>query len=279
MLLVSFSTVFLSSYSMDSQLDFIYLCGHPKRKEDYKKIKQLLLNPSLDIHAEDAEGNSAIGHAIISNNIKLLKILLASTPHINDFQASRYLDIATARQLEWNINSLLAYGVSIPPQLRKNRYILEAQSHQQNLAQAVVSNDLSLLTSLLVKSVFNKCGEFPYYPNFVETFINRKRLELFTAIAQDDVNSVKTLLIQGLGLNTCDKQKNTLLHKSIAAKSNEVTKLLLYLLHKSDRVTSYLFKKNKAGIAPLDLDFANDQTVLKLLLEVTSKENETKIDE
>lgn len=117
------------------------------------------------------------------------------------------------------------------------KYLTNEYATKLLLDKAVINKNFKLVAHLLNQGV---CIS----PN-AEKCISEKHQELFQAILQDDLDTVRTLIKQGLSINTYDKQRNTLLHKAVASGNTYVFKYLLALLHKvdTDKMHNYLLKK------------------------------------
>lgn len=142
----------------------------------------------------------------------------------------------------------------IPKEFASDPRVIQAQTMQERLNKAVQEDNFA--------EVINCLKQDAYQSSTTKQYIFQK---LAVLVKQDDLVSLRRLIIQGFPLFICDKQGNTLLHVAAKAGSVHTIGYFIALLKKLGKLDQYAFKRNQAGKTAID-DVVASPDLLKLFI-------------
>lgn len=197
------------------------------------------INVLTSCNGGNCEPGSPLHVAVYNHRAAVMQVLLDAGASVNlkNGNNETALDFAITNRDQWVVEMLLGYGAEVP-----------AHKHACSVIKKAKSNRLKLLHAKNFKEAAQVLAGGAYPLLASDMLVDEGRKELFRAIDTDDVPVVSQFLKDGFTLNTCDKEKNMLLHRAIAARSLNTVKLLMALgAHK------YLDTPNIHGVTPMHL--------------------------
>ncbi|MBA3954575.1 hypothetical protein H0X48_04630 [Candidatus Dependentiae bacterium] len=224
-----------------------------------REIVNLLLSHTTSLNKQDAEGGTLLSYALktsYDNDVQgdiFYSVLKAM--HEENAKKDPLLLHETRTNCEQEIEQLLFAGAAaIPVNLLDDPLLMKAQQRQGSLLQAIQDNDSNTIAALLKQGAYQN-----------QTVTNFLQQQLFQIVEQDDVEALRDYILNGFTLFVLDRAGNNIVHRAVQSKSIQVICYLSALLHKVGKLNNFLLKKNKAGVAPIDLAII-DQDIVKLFL-------------
>jgi ankyrin repeat protein len=209
--------------------------------EEVEELFEYLKQPDIDVNEFNDDGHPPLISAIVSRNIKIIRMLLDKGADINIIDDSEMYTPLHLAVLEDNIEiiqMLLDKGANINILC----YSLNNGKKYTPLHLVVLERNIDLVEILLEKganiNLQNSSGETP----------------LHLAVLEQDINIVKMLLEKGAHINLQNSSGETPLH--LAIKTNENDKIINLLIDKGADKTI----KNKNGKTPFNLPDSNNTT-------------------
>uniref|UniRef100_A0A3B3BNU7 Kinase D-interacting substrate 220a n=1 Tax=Oryzias melastigma TaxID=30732 RepID=A0A3B3BNU7_ORYME len=219
------------------------------RKGHYDCVMHLLAN-GADVDQEGANSMTALIVAVRGGYTEVVKELLKRNPNVNmtDKDGNTALAIAAKEGHTEIVQDLLDAGtyVNIPDRVRRKTLLFAVGDGKTALYWAVEKGNAIMVRDIL------QCN-----PD-TESCTKEGETPLIKATKMRNIEIVELLLDKGAKVSAVDRKGDTPLHIAIRGRSRKLAELLL----RNPKDGRLLYRPNKAGETPYNIDCTHQKSIL-----------------